>query len=347
MNNPSQNPLTDIIAADAREIVRRVDLSELQRKSVLVTGASGLLGVSFLACLKEMNLEAEENVHVNAVIHTDPPPYYKAFFKDADFQFIRGDLTDTSFCESLPNADYIVHAAGYGQPGRFMENPVKTLQLSTTVTFSLFERLNPQGKFLFISSSEVYSGLTTPPHRESEIGTTNTTHFRSCYIEGKRCGEAICNAYRAQGVEAKSARLALAYGPGTRKGDRRVLNAFIEKGLKGTINLMDRGKAKRTYCYVADAVEIMWHILLYGKEPIYNVGGNSRTTIADLARQIGEALNVPVVFPTESDGIKGVPSDVFLDMSLVQREFNKTDYVPFDVGLARTIEWQKALYGFS
>jgi len=344
MNNLTKDPLIDIITKDAQDIVKEVDLSELLGKSVLITGASGLLGVHFLACLKEITRKAQETISVTAVIYSKPLAYFNALLEGTDFQIMRGDLTDRAFCDTLPKADYILHAAGYGQPGRFLENPVKTLQINTTVTFSLFEKLNPQGNFLFSSSSEVYSGLTNPPHKESEIGSTNTTHPRSCYIEGKRCGEAICNAYRARGVNAKSARLALAYGPGTRKGDKRVLNAFIEKGLNGKIELMDQGRAKRTYCYVVDAVEIMWHILLYGKEPVYNVGGKSRTTIADLARQIGEILKVPVIFPSESDDIKGAPGDVFLDMSLVERDFKKTDYVPFDIGLARTIEWQKALY---
>ena len=346
MHNSAENTLIDIISADAREVVKRLDLTELRGKSILITGASGLLGVHFLACLKEINLEAKEPVNVNAVIHSKPPSYFNALFGQTNFRFIQGDLTNTDFVNTLPKGDYIIHAAGYGQPGRFMENPVKTLQLNTYTTFKIFERLNRDGKFLFVSSSEVYSGLTTSPYKETEIGLTNTTHPRSCYIEGKRCGEAICNAHRAQGVQAKSARLALAYGPGTRIGDRRVLNAFIEKGINGKIELMDQGHAWRTYCYVGDAIEIMWNILLYGEEPIYNVGGNSRTTIADLARQIGGILKVPVVFPTEGDDIKGAPDDVFLDMSLVEREFGKEAYVPFDVGLARTIEWQKPLYEF-
>ena len=97
----------------------------------------------------------------------------------------------------------------------FMQNPVKTLQLNTSTTLLLFEKLLPGGKFLFISTSELYSGLSHPPFTEQQIGTTNTTHPRACYIEGKRCGEAIVNAFREQGVNAKSARLALAYGPGT------------------------------------------------------------------------------------------------------------------------------------
>jgi len=347
MKRYTGNPLQDIISEDASEIVKKIDFNELNNKTVLVTGASGLIGTYILACLNETINRTQRFINVFAVIHSSPPTNYFSLFKENNFQFIRGDLTDSNFCLNLPNADYIIHAAGYGQPGRFMQSPIKTIQINSTVTQSLLEKLNNHGKFIFLSSSEVYSGLKNVPYKESDIGNTNTNHFRSCYIEGKRCGEAICYAYRSQGAEAKSARVALAYGPGTRVGDRRVLNAFIEKGLNGKINLLDQGKSKRTYCYVADTVEIMWNILLFGKEPIYNIGGVSTTTIAALAREIGEILNVPVVFPNENNNIKGAPVDVSLDMSLVKHEFNKNDYIPLKVGLARTIEWQKSLYNFS
>jgi nucleoside-diphosphate-sugar epimerase len=95
---------------------------------------------------------------------------------------------------------------------------------------------------------------------------------------------------------------------------------------------------------VADAVEILWHILLRGQAPIYNIGGFSRTTIAELAEKVGQYLNVPVQFPAEAKALGGAPEDVYLDMRLVEAEFNKTQYIAFDEGLARTIEWQKALY---
>ena len=49
----------------------------------------------------------------------------------------------------------------------------------------------------------------------------------------------------------------------------------------------------------------------------------------------------------ENNNMKGAPVDVSLDMSLVKHEFNKNDYIPLKVGLARTIEWQKSLYNFS
>jgi nucleoside-diphosphate-sugar epimerase len=226
-----------------------------------------------------------------------------------------------------------------------MQDPVKTLKLNTSTTLALFDCLAAGGRFLFVSSAEVYSGLPDPPYKETQIGSTNTTHPRSCYIEGKCCGEAICNAYRARGIQASSARLALAYGPGTKPGDRRVINAFIERGItQGKITLQDMGIAKRTYCYVSDAVEILCHILLSGKEPIYNVGGFSRITIAKLAKEIGRYLDVPVEFPAEAQELGGAPDDVSLDMSLAANEFKKTQYVPFEEGLVKTVKWQKALY---
>ncbi len=42
--------------------------------------------------------------------------------------------------------------------------------------------------------------------------------------------------------------------------------------------------------------------------------------------------------------IIGAPDDVSLDMTKVEKEFNKTKYISLDEGLRNTIEWQKALY---
>jgi len=338
------NRLSEIIIKDAENILEKVDLSELDGKSILITGASGLIGNYFLACLRVLSRK-KKNGKITAVCGGEYPLYLNDLINYPEIEVVVGDLTDYEFRQKLPMTDYIIHAAGYGQPGRFMENPIKTLKLNTETTFCLFDKLKNNGKFLFLSTSEVYSGLTNPPHKESEIGSTNTTHPRSCYIEAKRCGEAICNAYREKGFQAKSARLSLAYGPGTKPDDLRVINSFIQKAIKGKIELLDQGEAKRNYCYISDAVEILWNILFFGKEPIYNVGGISSITIADLARKIGKHLDVPVVFPRiSSDKISGAPIDVSLDMTKVKNEFGKTEYVSFDEGLMRTIEWQKELY---
>jgi nucleoside-diphosphate-sugar epimerase len=143
-------------------------------------------------------------------------------------------------------------------------------------------------------------------------------------------------------VNAVSARLALAYGPGAKETDARVLNAFVERGLiERQINLMDAGKARRTYCYITDAVVMLWRLLLGGTDGIYNVGGESRTTIAELAMAVGQLLDVPVSFPASGQRLDGAPEDVCLDMSRYETEFGRPEFLPLEEGLRRTIEWQK------
>ncbi len=311
----------NVIEEDAKAICYGINFNILENKTILITGASGLLGVYFLSCLKLLS-EKGRNVKIVAVFRSELPSYLiNSNF--INLQILKGDITDYNFCSTLPKADFIIHAAGYGQPLRFMENPEITLKLNTFSTFLLFDKLKKDGHFMFVSSSEVYSGLRKDLYTENDIGTTNTTHTRACYIEGKRGGEAICNSYRSKGVKATSVRLAHTYGPGTKQGDKRVILSFIEKALGGKIEMIDSGEAVRTYCYIADAVEILWRILLSAAEPVYNLSGNSQTTIAELANKIGKIMNVPVMMPPTRDGLAGAPEEVKLDMTKVKNEFGK------------------------
>ena len=84
--------------------------------------------------------------------------------------------------------------------------------MNTTITNQLIKKLVKNGKFLFISSSELYSGLKKSKLNEEDIGNTHPSHMRACYIESNRCGEAIFNSYRRRNINAKSARLCLAFG---------------------------------------------------------------------------------------------------------------------------------------
>lgn len=329
--------INNIIETDAKSICNKIDLGVIDGKTILITGASGLIGVYFLTCLKLL-FEKGIKVNIAAVFRTELPDYL-LLEEFRNLKIFKGDITNYEFCKTLPEADFIIHAAGYGQPMKFMEEPEKTLKLNTFSTFLLFDKLKRDGHFLFISSSEVYSGLDEKIYTENQIGTTNTSHPRACYIEGKRGGEAICYAYRSKGVKAHSVRLAHTYGPGTKKGDKRVILSFIEKALSGKIELMDDGSAVRTYCYIADAIEIMWNVLINGTQDVYNLGGNSQTTIAGLAQKIGKIMNVPVIFPNTKTGVSGAPADVKLDMARVKNEFGKSDYISLDDGLKRTVDW--------
>lgn len=337
--------LTEIIEEDAARVCSAVDLAPLDGGSVLLTGASGLLGIHILAALRLRSRQTGRPIHITAIARTAPPAAFIDFFAGPNIRLSCMDLADADAIRALHRHQHIIHAAGYGQPHRFLSDPINTIRINTVATLALIEKLAEGGNFLFMSSSEVYSGSRSTPHKEDDIGTTTPAHVRACYIEGKRAGEAICHGFRAQGRAIKAARLALAYGPGTRVDDQRVLNTFIRRALlERHITLLDQGGAGRTYGYISDVVELLFSILLYGREPVYNVGGRSATTIADLARAIADIAGVPMSIPIQSHALSGAPSDVALDLSRVTAEFGKRDFVSLRVGLERTLAAYRALY---
>jgi len=338
--------ITEIIRDDAKSVINRVNLSPLENKTVAVTGATGLIGTYIMAVLSTWG-----KCRLLCPITTEYPPMDTAAYQFCtDHALIRADLSKQCDQSMIPPNDFCFYGAGYGQPAKFTEQPLQTLAINTSGLRQALDALRfPAGRLLFASTSEIYSGHTKPPFREDEVGSTNPQHPRGCYIEAKRCGEAICSAYNSVSRRhiAIAARIALAYGPGTKKGDGRAINQFIRQALiDRKIVLKDAGQVIRNYCYITDTVEFILNAWLYGRYEVYNVGGKSKVTIAALARKIGEICNVPVEIPSTSGfDLNDAPDNVTLDMRLSEGEFRKTDYFPLEEGLRRTINWQRILYG--
>jgi UDP-glucuronate decarboxylase len=293
-----------------------------------------MLGTHFLAVLCLLK-EAGMNFEVCAYCHSEPADYTKDIVKRSGFYLGKG---------LSGGVDVLIHAAGYAQPSVFTADPIRTIELNTTMTRQLFNFLDLDGKFLFTSSSEVYSGLSGLVN-ESNIGTTTPLHPRACYIEGKRCGETIVNAYRQSRIDAKSVRLGLTYGPGTRKHDKRAMSTFIEQALTtNKLELNYSGVEPRAFCYVSDAVEMMFQVLLHGKHPVYNVSSKSFSNMASIAHEIAFSTGADLIVPIDKPEILGSPQTVELDMTRIEMEFHKKDFIGLEEGLERTIAWQRGLY---
>ena len=277
----------DFLEKDINRVIENIDFSTLKNKKVLITGASGLVGFYLTQCVKK--LQNELNIEIYLSYKNDIPSYLKEYY-DFPYAEIKEDITSVKLEPKF--FDVIIHSSGYAQPMKFLSDSLTTIKINTHATINLLDSLKPEGKFLFVSTSELYSGNDTLNIDESQIGTTTPSHNRACYIESKRCGETICHSYRTSGYDVKIARLSLAYGPFTKLGDLRVLNSIIDKGLNNnTIELMDDGSALRTYCYITDVIEMFWNILLHGKDVTYNVSGFSNISIKGLAENVGQILD--------------------------------------------------------
>jgi nucleoside-diphosphate-sugar epimerase len=113
---------------------------------------------------------------------------------------------------------------------------------------------------------------------------------RSSYAESKRAGESLCVAYYAQfGVPAVIVRPFHIYGPGLAPDDGRVSADFIADAVASRdIRLDSDGSARRSFCYVADAISGFFTVLLKGNPgEAYNIGDDSsEMSIRELAEML-------------------------------------------------------------
>lgn len=339
--------MLDQIPCEASELANGLGNLALFGSDVIVAGASGLVGQYVVQALSAVNRISDTNANIWAV-STDGGALRH---QRSDIRPVAVDLrSPCAQLDALPRkASCLIFAAGYGQPGKFLNSPLDPLAVNVTGLNSLISHLVDGAPVLYISSSEVYSGLEGPPFEEWQIGTTNPAHARAPYIEAKRAGEAITLAATGTGrIRGSVARLALAYGPGTRRDDSRVLNEFIRGAMtSGQIRMRDPGAGMRTYCYVKDAVAMMLWLVSQSKLGVFNVGGESRISIRDLAGLIATKCGADVYVPEESfAGSPGAPDDVWLSLDKIRGEGYVGALTPLEDGLDHTIAWQRRhLYG--
>lgn len=297
-----------IINEDIARIVKECEsLLALKGHSVLITGATGLIG-SLLA--KSLLAFGDINVYCLIRDMDKAKAVFGDFSEDENLTFLTGDVS--KLCDMDVSPDYIIHGASPTSSKYFVTNPVETIGVAMDGARAVMElaRKASVRSVVFLSSLEVYGvpNVSDGVVGEADYGYIDCTSIRSSYSEGKRMVECLCAGYAAEyGVPVKIARLSQTFGPGVNYDDGRVFMEFARCAMEGkNIVLNTSGETVRTYCYTTDAINAIITILIKGKTgEAYNVS-NMRTdiSIADMARLVCELFpekNIEVEFNLPKD----------------------------------------------
>jgi dTDP-glucose 4,6-dehydratase/UDP-glucuronate decarboxylase len=337
---------TKIIESDCREILSRIDFKKIRNKKILITGATGFLGQYLVSALSLANREMKLKAKIRAVGFSAPRETFAQILKnDPGIVYSRIDLSKNFRLEGF---DYIFHAAGYGQPTKFINDPVSVIRINIDATIKLLQA-SPKATFVFFSSAEAYGDIPQKliPVSEDYNGNCPLHIPRSVYSESKRLGEALCAAYSKKfGTNIKIIRISHTYGPSLPLDDARVMSQLIKKALtEKKVSILDQGKAVKTYCYIADMVTMILFVGLHGQDMVYNVGGKDSISVLNLAKKIAKNCKVPFIPPTAPSNLSHIGKDpkiVRLNLSKISKEMKKNKFLPFSEGLARTIEWTRS-----
>jgi UDP-glucuronate decarboxylase len=340
MNRVLEDDLKTIIAED-------LSWEKLKNKTVMITGASGMVGSYMLYVLLMLNDEKHYGIKVDAVMRNVNKLPEEVRNRE-DVNVVVADVTKD--IPDVGDIDYIIHAASPASPLIMQNQPVETIAANTIGTFKTLElakEKNAEG-YLFISSREIYG----QPDEGQEFFYENTYGFvdqlnpRSCYSEGKKAAETMCVCFHEEyGLNTKIARLAHTYGPGMSIYDGRVQADFLKNVYHNEdIVLKSEGTAVRTYTYIADAIAGMYRILLDLEDIVYNIGNEAgKVSIRDLAEilvSIYPERGLKLVFDIPEGGTKGTaPYTLGILSSEKLRKLGWNPKYSVKDGFKRTLEY--------
>ena len=287
---------TTIESLDIKEIVdsEYINWTKFDNSTVLVTGATGLIGSQIVNSILIANQTKNTNIKVLALVRNLNKA--KAMFSQNNhLEFVVQDIsTPINYNNQI---DYIIHTANGTASKEFVETPVETIDSIVIGTKNILEFAKKQNikSLVYLSSMEVY-GKTDfnriEPLSEEDYGYIDILQVRSSYPEGKRLAEAFCKAYASEyNLPVKIARLVQTIGAGVDINDNRVFAQFAKNAInKKDIVLHTKGDSIRSYCYITDAITGIFTILERGLSgECYNVANEATTmSIKEMAELVSK-----------------------------------------------------------
>lgn len=282
-----------------RALAQVVGLEKLEGATVLVAGATGLIG-SFLVDMLSRRAAAGHDVRVVAVGRS-LERLEARFGGMPAVELAAHDVSEP--WDALPAATHVIHAASKGDPASFAADPVGIMRANFEGTRHALGFAQAHGaRLCYVSSGEVYGEFAEPQEELEEpqagAGRFDILSPRSCYPLSKRAAETLCASHAAQfGTDFVVVRPSHTFGPGALATDSRANAQFVRDALAGhDIVLRSAGTQVRSYTYVADGASGILSALIAGTSgEAYNIAWHeARCSIAEFAREVARQAGVGI-----------------------------------------------------
>jgi nucleoside-diphosphate-sugar epimerase len=268
------------------------------RKTILVTGATGLIGktlVERLALCSDLKI---------IVLGRDAQKIKFAFAKfleNKNFSYIIADVNKPLPAE-IPHVDAIFHAAALINRDAIVKTPVEVIQSSLFALKGLLDLMLSQKReegncrLVVFSSMTVYGNNTCNDIVVTEADTSVANSLdavNSPYSESKRMAEVLARAYTMQyALDVVIARPSWVYGNAPFPNLGTAVSEFVKKAIEGEdIILNTSGFPRRDNIYVDDVVTGLLTLLNKGEiGNAYNISSSGELNNFAAVDEIAEII---------------------------------------------------------
>ena len=348
---------------------------DLNKKTILVTGAAGFIGSNLVKRLfkdvKGATILGIDNMN----------NYYDVSLKEYRLEelntnstngtniwvFVKGDIADKVLIDGLFEKyqfDVVVNLAAQAGVRYSIENPDAYIMSNMMGFYNILEacRHNPVGHLVYASSSSVYGGNKKVPFSTDD----RVDNPVSLYAATKKSNELFAHCYsKLYNIPSTGLRFFTVYGPAGRPD--MAYFGFTNKLLAGkTIQIYNYGHCRRDFTYVDDIVEGIIRVMQGAPEKkmgedglpvppyaVYNIGGGQPENLLDFVNILQEELLRAGVLPADYDFdahkelVPMQPGDVpttYADASALERDFGFTPKITLREGLRKFAEWYAHYY---
>jgi nucleoside-diphosphate-sugar epimerase len=301
--------------------------------SVLVTGASGFLGVPTLAAL----VGRGEEVH--AISTSSRPP------EVAGVQWHRADLGDALATERLLDrlgAEQLVHLAWYVEPGRFWDSPENLVWVERSLhLLREFVRCGGRRAVLVGTCAEYDWAHAGEPLTEQRSPIAPATLYGAAKDALRRVAEAYGEV---EDVEIAWGRLFFLYGP--REAPGRLVSSVIRSLIAGEPVETTLGTQRRDFLHVADAARALAALLHSSATGPVNIASGESTPVADVVDLIAATVGQhELVRRGALPERAGEPPALLADVTRLRDEVGFRPEMGLADGITETVSWWRAVGG--
>ncbi len=314
-------------------------------KRYLITGGAGFIGSNFL---KMMIHRHPEDVFVcyDALTYAGDISNLSECFKNANFNFIKGDIRDrdkvfTLFSEN--KFDIVVNFAAETHVDTSLVNPSLFFDTNVIGLVNLLDASvkNKVSLFHQVSTDEVYGDV--PIDYEGEYFDEEHVLLPSSpYSSSKAAGDLISLSYfRTYGLNITISRCSNNFGPN--QNEEKLIPHIIKKALNDErIPIYGDGRNIRDWLYVLDHCLAIETILEKGKAgDIYNISASNEWSNIDLVRYILKRLDKDESIIEFVKDRPGHDRRYVLSSEKIKKELGFKPISDFKSELDKTIDWYK------